>query len=412
MKVLHICMNDKAGGAAIAAFRHCEAMQQAGIDASFLVTDKQRKYCPFIYQIIKKKNLAFLRTKLGSFFHRHIINKFCTWGVFSFPLWSFHIHKHPLVNEADIIYLHWVAGGMLSTKEIKKIFKTGKKVIWYMHDMNPITGGCHYAMNCNKYTTKNGCHDCPFLRKRYGLDLAKIQWKRRFKNWSIYKNCEIMTPSNWLANCAKESTIWKTHKVSVVPNVINTKKFKPLNKKIAKELFNLDYNKHTILFGADSIKSDYKGWNYLKDALNKLDPNKYELIVFGEKNQTIIEDVKIKCFFTGFLQDELSLIMAYNAADTFITPSLADNYPNVILEAMSCGVPCIGFKTGGIPDLIHHEITGLLTETGNTDGLANCIERLFKSNEYYTKLTHNARMFVQDNCDYSLYNKYRNNLLE
>ena len=141
----------------------------------------------------------------------------------------------------------------------------------------------------------------------------------------------------------------------------------------------------------------------MRKAINLLNTEKYEVIIFGEENEAIKEGINVHCVFTGYLSDEIALIMAYNAADVFVSSSLADNYPNVILEAMSCGTPCVGFKIGGIPDLIRHEETGLLAEARSAEGLAACIEKLFASQDYYQKLSQNARDFVRKYCDYKVY---------
>lgn len=400
MKIVHICVSDKRGGAAIAAYRHCEAMKLAGMDSVMYVANRQRKSS---YPFIKRRKISKLKFLFCNAFHSALIQRICTWGVFSFPFWGYRISKSKILQEADVIYLHWVAGGILSTSEIGKIFRLGKRVVWYLHDMNPITGGCHYAMDCIWYKEKEGCHNCPYLKHYPGMDLAAIQFKKRLKSWHACQNVEIVAPSTWLAECAKNSEIWAGHKVSVFPNVIDTHKFKPLDKTVAKKLFNVNGEKFTILFGADAINSVYKGWEYLRKAINLLDTEKYEVIIFGEENEAITEDINVRCIFTGYLSDEIALIMAYNAADVFVSSSLADNYPNVILEAMSCGIPCTGFQVGGIPDLIRHEGTGLLAEVRSAEDLAACIEKLFTSQDYYRKLSQNARAFVQKHCDYKVY---------
>lgn len=398
MKIVHVCVNDKRGGAAIAAYRHCEAMRFAGIDAVMYVANKQRQSsCSFV----ERRKISKIKFLFCSAFHSALIQRFCTWGTFSFSFGGYRVSKSKILQEADVIYLHWVAGGILSTAEIGRIFRLGKKVVWYLHDMNPITGGCHHSMDCIQY--EDGCHKCPFLKHFVGLDLAAIQFRKRLKNWHPCQNVEIVTPSTWLAKCARNSKIWTGHKISVFPNVIDTHKFKPLDKAVAKRLFNVDEKKSTILFGADAINSVYKGWEYLRKAINLLNTEKYEVIIFGEENEAIKEGINVHCVFTGYLSDEIALIMAYNAADVFVSSSLADNYPNVILEAMSCGTPCVGFKIGGIPDLIRHEETGLLAEARSAEGLAACIEKLFASQDYYQKLSQNARDFVRKYCDYKVY---------
>lgn len=401
MKILHINISDKNGGAAIAAYRHNEAMQKAGFDSKMLVIKQVNKYNQTIYTPIKNKHTLFLIHHFYYYLNSILQFIYRPFAIFSFNFIGFKLHKNHLVKDADIIYIHWINGGMLSTKEIQRILKTNKTVYWYMHDMYPLTGGCHHSFDCTKY--QHFCKKCPHITRFKWIDLVATQFKQKLNSWKKYPNLKVITPSNWLGNLAQSSQLFCNHEVTIFTNVINTDKFKPINKIVAKEIIGINTNKKIILFGADNINNPYKGWNYLKEALNNLDYNEYECLVFGAFNPTIKADIKIKTTFTGFLKDEYSLITVYNAADIFISTSLADNFPNVILEAMSCGLPCIGFNVGGIPDLIQHKETGYLAIYKNTNDLIKGINWVFKNN--YSILSQNSRKFIVNNCSY---NKYQN----
>lgn len=402
MKVIHINISDTSGGASIAAYRHFEAMRNAGIDATMLVFEKNKKSNPHIFCVGNKKYAKIKRT-IGVHLMRLLLKPFHPWGVFSFPICNFSIAHHPAVKEADIIYLHWIADSV-STKEIKRILKIGKPVRWYMHDMNPITGGCHYSMECEQY--KTGCTHCPLLNARpLGVDLAKIQFKKRIKNWSKFKNLEAYTPSKWLKECAEQSELWKGLKITVFPNVFDTNKFHPVNKTEARNILNINSTRKLILFGAAGVNSPYKGWEYMRNALNKLDSQVYEAIIFGEEDYQISKDLNIHCNFIGYLHDEYSLILTYNAADVFVSSSLADNYPNVIMEAMACGLPCVGFNIGGIPNQIQHKHNGYLAQPKDSESLAKGIQYICESTkENYQSMSNAARDFV---CQYASYNVYK-----
>ena len=71
--------------------------------------------------------------------------------------------------------------------------------------------------------------------------------------------------------------------------------------------------------------------------------------------------------------DEETIVNIYNAADVFVTPSLEDNLPNTIMEALACGVPCVGFRVGGIPEMIDHQKNGYVAELRNSVDLAKGI---------------------------------------
>ena len=134
--------------------------------------------------------------------------------------------------------------------------------------------------------------------------------------------------------------------------------------------------KKLILFGADAgTANPYKGWSYLKEALIKVQMTNVEIVVFGNKLPKEEEkEISYVVHSVGRLNDEYSLSLLYNAVDLFITPSLADNFPNTILEALACSTPVVAFNTGGIPDLVRHKVTGYLAEYKSSISLAQGIE--------------------------------------
>lgn len=75
----------------------------------------------------------------------------------------------------------------------------------------------------------------------------------------------------------------------------------------------------------------------------------------------------------GYVSDEQTIVSVYNAADVFVTPSLEDNLPNTIMESLACGVPCVGFAVGGIPEMIDHQKNGYVASLRNSDDLADGI---------------------------------------
>ena len=110
--------------------------------------------------------------------------------------------------------------------------------------MNPFTGGCHYAGNCKKYQT--GCGACPQLGSNAPNDLSGGIFKRKEK---AYKDCNIhiVTPSKWLAACAKNSKLFKKFKIRVIPNGLPSSVFIKRDKQFSRKLLNLPQNKIVIL---------------------------------------------------------------------------------------------------------------------------------------------------------------------
>lgn len=395
MKIVHINAFDSGGGAAIACVRHCEAMIQAGHEVTILVLAKSSRFSfvKKVHQGIKKIMIDLWDIQTAKF-----LNSIDPIGTYSLMSHGFDFSKDSIVQEADVIFLHWINGNTLTFKGVEKLLKLGKPVFWYMHDMFPFTGGCHHALGCEGYT--RDCRVCPLIKNEAYKYLSSSILRTKIKRWWKYENLSFVAPSNWLANCAENSSLCKNHKVFVVPNVLDVSVFKPLEID-AKRLFGLDKSKKTILFGAASMGSVYKGTRFAHDCLRMLDSNKYEALVIGYAPSDFVKDLDLKIVETGYLNDDLSLVLAYNACDTFLIPSVAENYPNVVLEAMACGKPCVGFDTGGIPDLIKNGETGLLTQDKTSDNLVQCLENLFSDEGIYMEYSKNARKLVVENNSYA-----------
>jgi len=298
------------------------------------------------------------------------------YGLFSYPLLGTNLADLGPVKEADVIYLHWVQFGYLNLKNIGQLAKLGKPIVVILHDMWSITGGCHYSFDCNKY--QNKCYDCQFFPGSNQRDLAAIGFEKKAKLYAKYDNLYFVSPSKWLYDCAKQSGLTKSKPVHYIPNVLDRKVFKPIDKKIAKEILNIDQEQRVILFGAVAVNSPYKGWPYLKSALDILyqtesAENTLVLVFGGGDNREIAASIPFKTRFLGRLHDEYTVALAYNAANVFVAPSLADNLPYTIFESLSCATPVVAFNTGGIPDLIQHKVNGYLATYQSAEDIANGI---------------------------------------
>lgn len=398
MRVVHVSFSDKSGGAAIAAYRHHESMRLAGIDSKMLV----------LYKYTDDKNVFEIKRPKIRFFLYRVINKLLRMKSNFYASWSLahfgcNIDQEAIIKNTDAIIIHWVNNNTLSLKSIEKILSTGKSVYWFMHDMWPITGGCHHALKCERYKTH--CLKCPMYHNGQGsrvhTDISYFQFKEKFKRLSGKKNLHFITPSHWLANKVKKSSLFGSHDIKVMRNVLNTNIFKQTDKFQARARLNLPTDKKLILFGADNIHSPYKGWNYLQKALNKpLDG--IECVVYGTIQRDIQSQVSCKVHQIGKISEESKIIDLYNACDVFVSPSLADNYPNVILEAMACGLPVVAFPSGGIPEIVKTGVNGILTSSPNANELYTAIIQILTMPlEKYRSLRDNARHSIVQNNDYA-----------
>lgn len=412
MKILIVSTSDIQSGAAKAAFRLNQALNKLNINSQMLVQFKRGDDITVksIVETKIQKVFAKIRQYYDIPLKLHIkLHKNRQKSPFSIARIGVDICDNKYVKEADLINLHWVNAGFLSLKSIKKISSLHKPIVWTLHDMWPFTGGCYYSGNCIKYKEK--CGECPILNSSKDKDLTRGIWEKKNK---FYKNLNltIVTCSNWLAQCAKDSSLFKDLKVEVIPNSVDINIFRPIEK--SRNILNLPQNKYLILFGAVRATNDKrKGFSYLNKALYKIKmtypelKDKIELIVFGASYSEDIEVLPFKTHFLGKLNDEYSLALYYSAANVFIAPSLEDNLPNTIMESLSCGTPVIAFKTGGIPDMVEHKQNGYLAEYKSVDDLAQGIWWMLKDKKRLIDLGKEARQKVLNNYTYNIVgNKY------
>ena len=258
------------------------------------------------------------------------------------------------LDKVDIIHMHWVVG-MLDYPHLGALVGD-KPVIWTLHDMNPFTGGCHYSEGCTEY--RDACHNCPLLEAR--SNTAHEFWLRKHQGLKQIKNLHIVCPSQWLADCVKESSLLGDRPVYVIPNMVPVKDFVPTSKLVARLELGLPLDRRYIVFGADSLANQRKGGHILAESLRNLQAmgaaDGVEMLFFGSSDL----DVGIPTHNMGYVSDPEKLSRIYAAADVFAFPSLEDNAPQTVVEALLSGTPVVSFAVGNVSELVRHEETGFL----------------------------------------------------
>ncbi len=396
MKILIVSYSDINGGAARAAYRLHQSLLKQGVDSKMLVQDKGGDD----YTVIGPdsnflKLLAKVRPTVDSIPVNFYKNR--TQTLFS-PSWLGLNHISKKINDLnpDIVHLHWICGGMIKIEELSKI---RAPIVWSLHDMWPFTGGPHYDEDHNSY--KKECGRCKILGSNKINDLSKKVFERKKTTYKKITNLHIVGLSGWINDCSKSSTLLKNRKHTNLPNPIDTNIFKPLEKIIAKNIYNIPTNKKLILFGSMSPTTDpRKGFSELVKSLEGLDEKKVELVVFGSgrpkgENQF---PAKLKVNYIGQLHDDVALSVLYNAADVMVVPSLQENLSNAIMESLSCGVPVVAFDIGGNKDMITHMKNGYLADPFDTQDLRNGINYIL-NHENYNSISNNARNKVVKDFD-------------
>lgn len=385
MRVLIVNTSEKTGGAAVAAGRLMEALNNNGVKAKMLVGDKQTDNI-MVAGLPRpwRQRWNFLWERFCIFAHLHFSRE----HLFEIDMANAgtDITSLPEFSEADVVHLSWINQGMLSLGSIRKILRSGKPVVWTMHDLWPASAICHYARGCAAF--KTGCHHCRLLPGGGSPnDLSARVYARKQK---IYRNSNIhfVTCSKWLADQARQSRLLAGLYVEPIPNPIDTRVYAPRDRRECRSRLQLPVDKRVILFVSQRATMERKGMTYLVEAVRQLAESRPDMAadtvvaILGGHSEDVVAQLALPAFPLGYVSDERKIVDVYNAADVFVLPSLEDNLPNTIMEAMACGVPCVGFKVGGIPEMIDHRRNGYVAAFRDAADLAAGIRWVLAEADY------------------------------
>jgi glycosyltransferase involved in cell wall biosynthesis len=397
MKVLFINQTDRTGGAAVAAWRISEGLKKHFntsnyfIAASLVFTEQNTFSC-----IPANKIKRIIDEYLVKFTNRIGLQ------YFSIPF-----HKQNILNTAkeikpDIISLHNIHGSYFETGLLKRLSRICP-IVWTLHDMWSFTGNSAYTLGNNLWKYMNTFSDENKLYPQIGLNTGKYLLRRKRK---IYRQSDItiISPSNWLYQMAKETPAFENKTIHFIPYAIDLNKFLPYNKLVIKREFGIASESPAIFLNSDWIENEpRKGGRGILMILDELDKRltkpitvmhtgKYRLNKFKPFNNFNIKHL-------GRIFDEESIIKILNAADLIIHPSIADNLPNMLIEAISCGTPAVAFNIGGIPDIIKNGFDGYLIEPFNYSEYAARIIELLNDDEMRNTFGINARKHAVKNYD-------------
>lgn len=388
VKVLSVCTGDTSGGAARAAYRIHRGVRDLGVECSMFVKIKSsgdssvHSLDEFVPHGTMHRMMDYVALKLKNKWQHFQWRRYPDReNIFMSDMRSTRIHHALDSLDFDVLHLHWLNLRFFPLAELRKV---KKPIIWTLHDSWPFCGICHYFFECENY--KNSCGNCPILHSNRGDDISNKVWQ---KKKAIYQDLDlhIVAPSNWLAECAKNSSLFCDFPVSVIPNCIETDVFAPL-KEISKnyrfsELVENKVRKHYILFGAVNATTDkIKGFSHLLAAVHYLaernDTDNLELIVFGADEPLAGMSSDIPTHYVGYVSGAEDLAALYNIADVSIVPSLTENLSCTIMESLSCGTPVVAFNIGGNGDMVDHKVNGYLAkkmdDSDLADGIMWCIE--------------------------------------
>ncbi|HEC8325005.1 TPA: glycosyltransferase [Providencia rettgeri] len=395
MKILHISHSDLIGGASRASYRLHKAMLNENIQSYMMVRVKQSHEPTILGPTTRLNKLnSSIRMIAGQSIDKLQCaqNKNFHSGEWIPSFWSKRINA----SDYDIVNLHWINNETMSIEDIGRI---EKPIVWTLHDMWPFCGREHVTGDHANARWKIGYNKKNRSPLDTGLDLDRWVWLRKKKSWKSPIN--IVAPSAWMSECVKNSVLLDNFPLTIIPNTLDTKIYKPLNKNFCREVLELPKYKKIILFGAiGGAKDSNKGYDLLLDALNKLsvkvNHDDIMCLIFGQNKPTDAPLLPFETKWLGHIYDDTTLSLIYNSSDIMIVPSRIENLPQTATEAQSCGIPVVAFNTSGLIDAVEHLQTGYLASPFDTDDMASGIVRILQDNDVQILMGKRARERAQE----------------
>lgn len=400
MNVLHLNAFDTIGGAGWAMYRLHHGLKRLGHQSQLLVEHQATLEAGIDYISRQARHYRTLTDKIVDRIGIPLGTRFGigNWAYRN----SWRIWQTPAFQKADVINMHNLHGSYFNFRALPEI-AAHKPIVWTLHDMWAMTGHCAYAYDCERWRT--GCHDCQLLKEpgRQIVEPPPVPIDRTRSVWEakryVYQQMQlyIITPSQWLCSLVRKSILSPASIVRCIPNGIDLNVFRPLDRKTARQALDLPEDTLIIFFSAQGVMHGRKGFLYFLQALEKLhDIHSTWLLASGGKVELGEQAKRFKVRQLGHLSDEHLQRLAFTAADVFVFPTLADNQPLVLIEALACGTPIVSFDVGGVPEMVRHLETGYLARYKDANDFARGIQKLLKDDDLRHRMRLHCRKVAEE----------------
>ncbi|WP_298815774.1 glycosyltransferase family 4 protein [Chloroflexus sp.] len=382
MRIVHVSANDISGGAARAAYRLHQALLALGCHSQMLVASR-RSADPTVRAMPPAGNWfeaglqRWRNWQIRRAMKPYLATRPAGLEPFSDDRSRYGSALARALPPCDVVNLHWVAG-FVDYASFFRLVPRRVPVVWRLSDQQPFTGGCHYDEGCGRYTAN--CGACPQLGSRDQRDLSYQIWARKRAALAQVPpgRLHIVALNRWMADEVQRSSLFGHLPVHIIPNGLDTTVFAPTDRIQARQALGLPTQARIVLFVAVSVNNRRKGFTQLAAALTGLgDEPDLALVSIGRNPPSIA--APIAHYPLGVIEDDARLALVYSAADLFVIPSLQDNMPSTVLEALACATPVVGFDAGGIGEMVRPGQTGWLAPVGDVDGLRDAIRRLLRN---------------------------------
>lgn len=290
---------------------------------------------------------------------------------------------HKIKGNVDV-FIYLFPHGFLNFKDLNILCSRYNAFIFMVPvDMALFTGGCHYSNSCTRF--KMQCGNCPGLNSNNENDRTKknILFKKKY-----FSKDKFITLSNtWLSAHLKMSSVFSGIKDFYLSIVVNDNVFMPLVSSSIREKYSIPKNKKVIFFGAAYINEERKGLKYLLEAINLLSKDLSEIersntiiLVAGALSDNFVSLMDFNVITLGHLAHN-ELVHAFQMADVYVSPSIQDAGPMMVIQSMMCGTPVVSFEMGNAVDFIEEDVTGFMVPLYNIKLLKEKIKLILQKND-------------------------------
>lgn len=390
MDVLMLSHSDTEGGAAIAARRLQQGLRARGVDARMLVRRRIRPdeagltITPRMSRVVGKARFVLDKVPLLGYPHHNETPFSAQW------LPDALLHRIARL-QPDVIHVHWIGHGYMHPATLGRL---KPPIVWTLHDVWPFTGGCHVNLGCTRYQEK--CGACPCLGSSRDRDLSRTGWQRKQFAWSK-RDLTLVAPSTWMADCARNSALFRDKRIEVIPNGLDTHCFRPADQRQVRARLGLPLDTKLVLFAvASGRRVLHKGFDLLEAALAHLGTIRasqglLELVLAGSSAPMGSIRSGFRTRFFGPVPDEETMAALYAAVDVTVVPSRQESLSQVAVESLACGTPVVAFDTTGVPDVVDHQQNGYLAKPFDPEALAYGVQWVLEEADRHRRLCEAAR---------------------
>ena len=341
MKLIHLATS-LFGGAGKAAFRIHNALRSIGVDSKVITLSAPDEFLDDPHVIVLNRNPA-LRG------YSSLLTRTQAAVVQSGPNLTTPISLNVLnlsehgIYKADVINIHNTYN--LINYRFLENSPDKQKIVLTLHDQRAFTGACHHSYDCQQFIDSS-CSSCPQVRKPFRR-IVHNNYLRYSAALSKINRIEVVAPSLWLTNLAQRSMALKNASHHVIRNPASSEFLEP------KESQKTDEMRLRIGFAAAYFDNPFKGLDVLSRSLHAIGNSdwfeKTEFVFIGSGNIGNLPNTLRYSTINAKSESEMRKVL--QSLHLLVIPSVQDNFPNLISEALLSGCELITSDSGGLAEL-------------------------------------------------------------